>query len=78
MDGTEIEACDPADHVVPLAFTCVAAGQVDLPLPDTFDAGALATPSTSTVAVAPADVRAHSPPRITDAPLRAPPIAHLA
>ncbi|MEQ1897018.1 MAG: hypothetical protein ABL971_06465 [Vicinamibacterales bacterium] len=77
-DGSEIEPCDPADHVVPLAFTCVAAGQVDVPLPEAFDAGVLATPSTSTVAVAPSDVRAHSPPRITDAPLRAPPIAHLA
>ena len=77
-DGTEIEACDAADHVVPLVFTCVAAGQVDVPLPDAFDARVLATPSTSTVAVAPSDVRAHSPPRLTDAPLRAPPIAHLA
>ncbi len=77
-DGTEIEACDAADHVVPLVFTCVAAGQVDVPLPDAFDARVLTPPSASTVAVAPADVRAHSPPRITDAPLRAPPIARLA
>ena len=28
--------------------------------------------------VTPSDVRAHSPPRLTDAPLRAPPLVHLA
>ena len=77
-DGTQIEPCAAADHVVPLAFTCVAAGQVDVPLQEACDATLLATPSTSVVAVVPSDVRAHSPPRITDAPLRAPPIAHLA
>lgn len=76
-DGTQIESCDPADHVVPLAFTCVAAGEADVPLPEVVAANVLMTPRTSAVAVAPSDVRAHGPPRITDAPLRAPPIAHL-
>lgn len=76
--GAEIEACDPADHVVPLAFTGVAVEPGDGPLPDTFDSRVLATSGTSAAAVAPSDVRAHSPPRLTDAPLRAPPIPHLA
>lgn len=76
--GAEIEACDSADHVVPLAFTGVAVEPGDGPLPDTFDSRVLATSGTSAAAVAPSDVRAHSPPRLTDAPLRAPPIPHLA
>ena len=78
QDGTEIEPCYPAEHVVPLAFTCVAPGQPDVQLPEALDARALADPKARAVVRAPADVRAHSPPRITGAPLRAPPIAHLA
>ena len=77
-NGVEIEPCDPGDHVVPMVFACVAVESLDAPLPEMCGASVLAIPSTSAVAVVPSDVRAHSPPRITDAPLRAPPIAHLA
>lgn len=77
-DGTEIEPCEPADHIVPLAFTCVAAEQVDVPLPEVVDAVVLTAPMTTAAVAAPSDVRAHSPPRITDAPLRAPPTSPLA
>lgn len=77
-NGAEIEPCNPGDHVVPLAFTGVAAGQADVLAPQAVAARAPAAPATTAVVLTPADVRAHSPPRLTDAPLRAPPVAHLA
>ncbi|MGE0257050.1 MAG: hypothetical protein AB7T39_20845 [Alphaproteobacteria bacterium] len=77
-NGTAVESCDPGDHVVPMVFACVAGGQVDVPLPEVVAANALTTPQTTPVVLTPADVRAHSPPRITDAPLRAPPPTHFA
>jgi hypothetical protein len=72
-EDTELETCDPADHMVSLAVTCVAAESLATPLPGVIGTFVLAAPRTTVGVVAPADVRAHSPPRLTDAPLRAPP-----
>lgn len=69
-----IEACEPGAHVVSVMFTYVAPQPDQAPVPAAIDVFAFVPALTPLRAVPPADVRAHSPPRITDAPLRAPPL----
>lgn len=72
------KACDPGGHVLSLVFTCVQ------PAPHGSDPVVVPTAAWSDPAPegrpvsAPRDVRAHSPPRLTDAPVRAPPAVHPA
>jgi hypothetical protein len=73
-----LERCDPGEHAVAVVFTCVAPRPDHVPVPSLLDANLVTAPAPAWRTVAPSDVRAHSPPRLTDAPLRAPPVVHLA
>jgi hypothetical protein len=76
--GPRIEACDPGAHALTVVFTCVSPTAHQAPLADTTVAD-VTSPATVVVRGATiTDVRAHSPPRLTDAPLRAPPVVHPA
>lgn len=77
-DHVEIEGCDPGQHAVSLRF--VSAPPESAHVPALVAVAAVATPPPVAVwsAAALSDVRAHSPPRLTDAPLRAPPLVHPA
>jgi hypothetical protein len=73
-----IAPCDPGEHTLSLSATAIA-GTIGLP----HGLGPAATPHViaidgSPLAAAPRDVRAHSPPRLSDGPLRAPPVVHPA
>jgi hypothetical protein len=77
--GSELEGCDPGDHAVSVVFLCASPEPLNPPIPVMSDAVVVAPPpEPAAIGVAPADVRAHSPPRLTDAPLRAPPLVNLA
>jgi len=70
-----LEACDAGVHAISFVFTCVTPGASHGALtagPVAF--AALPTPPRLSAFLALSDVRAHSPPRLTDAPLRAPPL----
>jgi hypothetical protein len=69
-----IEACEPGAHAVSVVFTYVAPQPDHAPVSAVVDVFAFVPALTPLRAVPLADVRAHSPPRITDAPLRAPPL----
>lgn len=71
--GWRLEACDPAAHVVPAGVACALATVPYTVAPAEAVARVLAPLLTTWRVSAPRDVRAHSPPRLTDAPLRAPP-----
>lgn len=76
--GHRVESCDPGEHVVAVVFTCVTpiAHQA---LPADMTAVVRVTPPAVTPCRrALSDARAHSPPRLTDTPLRAPPVVHAA
>lgn len=73
----QIEGCDPGEHAVSVAFTYVAPQPEHPPVPIAADAVIVALPERTWCYVAASDVRVHSPPRLTDAPLRAPPVVHL-
>jgi hypothetical protein len=75
---TRLEGCDPGTHAVPVVFTYVAPHPEHVPTPVTLETTLEAPPEQTWRHVTPSDVRAHSPPRLTDAPLRAPPVVHLA
>ncbi len=61
-----------------VVFTYVAPHPDHVPAPVTLETIIVAPPEQAWRHVTPSDVRAHSPPRLTDAPLRAPPVVHLA
>jgi len=73
-----IEGCDPGAHAVSVVFNGVAPQPEHAPVPLTAETASVTPPQQLWRSVTPSDVRAHSPPRLTDAPLRAPPLVHLA
>lgn len=77
-DAARVESCDPGEHAVPVVFTYVAPHPDHVPASVTLEAIIVPAPEQAWRHVTPSDVRAHSPPRLTDAPLRAPPVVHIA
>jgi hypothetical protein len=77
-DAAQLERCDPGQHAVSLAYTCVAPHPDHVPAPVRLETTIVVPPERAWRHVTPFDVRAHSPPRLTDAPLRAPPLVYLA
>ncbi len=73
-DVVHLESCDPHEHAIAVVFTCVAPQPDHALVPSACTAPDVAPPDHSVCHVTPSDVRAHSPPRLTDAPLRAPPL----
>jgi hypothetical protein len=76
--SARIESCDPAAHSTPVVFTCVSAHAPNPPLVSATVTVPLAPPVQRWRRVTPSDVRAHSPPGLTDSPLRAPPLVQPA
>lgn len=76
--GHRLESCDPGEHVVPVVFTCVSPTAQQAPLADVAVVGRVNPPDVVRCCATLSDVRAHSPPRLTDAPLRAPPVVRPA
>jgi hypothetical protein len=77
-DAARLEGCDPGEHAVSVVFTYLAPHPDYVPAPVTLETIRVAPPEQVWRHMTPSDVRAHSPPRLTDAPLRAPPVVHLA
>ena len=77
-DAARLEGCNPGEHAVAVVFTYVAPHPDNVPVPVTLETIVVAPPGRVSRPITPSDVRAHSPPRLTDAPLRAPPVVHLA
>lgn len=77
-DAARIEGCDRGEHAVSVTVTYVTPRPDHVPGPVTLETTLAPPPERAWCHVAPSDVRAHSPPRLTDAPLRAPPVVHLA
>lgn len=77
-DAARLEGCDPGEHAVSVVFTYVAPQPDQVPAPVTLVTILVAPPEQAWHHVTPSDVRTHSPPRLTDAPLRAPPVVYLA
>lgn len=61
-----------------VVFTSVAPQPGHVPVPVPLDPVIVTPPELAWRHAAPSDVRAHSPPRLTDGPLRAPPLVPLA
>ena len=76
--GARLEGCDPGTHAVSVTFTAVAPQPEHPLIAVTVDAATLAPPEYAWCRLAASHARAHSPPRLTDAPLRAPPVVYLA
>lgn len=76
--AARLEDCDPGEHAVSLVFTYVAPQSDHVLGPVTLATIVVTPPEQAWRHAAPSDVRAHSPPRLTDAPLRAPPVVHPA
>jgi hypothetical protein len=76
--SVRLGSCDPSEHVVPFAFTCVSPTVHHVLGVGTAVPAVLAPNVLRCCRILPRDVRAHSPPRLTDAPLRAPPVVHPA
>lgn len=76
--AVHLEPCDPGEHAVAVTFTWDLPASHQAPhVASTVAVGP--TPSVqSRCRVTPSDVNAHSPPRLTDAPLRAPPVVRPA
>jgi len=74
----EIEACDPGTHAVTVTFVCASPETGHALVAVAFDATTLVPPDTVRSSAAPADVRAHGPPRSRRTPPRAPPVVHPA
>jgi hypothetical protein len=70
--------CDPGSHVVPTAFVGIASRPVSPPVAIVVVPYRLTRASSEWRATRPDDLRVHGPPRLTDAPLRAPPVPHAA
>lgn len=77
-DTARLEGCEPGEHAVSVVFTYVAPQPDHVPAPVTLETLIVVPPGQAWRHVTPSDVRAHSPPRLTDAPLRAPPLVSLA
>lgn len=77
-DAARLEGCEPGAHAVSVVFTCVAPQPNYAPAPIELEMVITAPPEQACCHVTPSEVRAHSPPRLTDAPLRAPPLVHPA
>jgi hypothetical protein len=77
-DAARLEGCDPGEHAVSVVVTYVAPHSDHVPTPVTLKTILVAPSEQAWRHVTPSDVRAHSPPRLTDAPLRAPPVVDLA
>jgi hypothetical protein len=75
--AARLEGGDPGEHAVSVAVTYVAPQPDQALVPVTLDTTVATPPERVWRHVVPSDVRAHSPPRLTDAPLRAPPVVHL-
>jgi hypothetical protein len=73
-DAARLERCDPGEHAVSMVYTYVAPHPDHVPAPVRLETIIVAPPEQAWRQVTPSDVRAHSPPRLTDAPLRAPPL----
>lgn len=73
-----IEACDPGTHAVAVPVVSGSPETGHALVAVASDATALVPPQTVRSSVAPADVRAHGPPRSRRTPPRAPPVVHLA
>ena len=72
------ESCNPGAHAVAAAVTCVASISQQAPFGEAVVVVRFTSPPPAPHRVNVSDVRAHSPPRLTDAPLRAPPVVHAA
>ena len=77
-DAARLEGCNPGEHAVSAVVTYVAPHPDHVPAPVTLETIRVAPPEQACRDVTPSDVRAHSPPLLTDARLRAPPVVHLA
>jgi hypothetical protein len=77
-DTAQLDGCDPGEHAVSVVFTYVTPQTDHGPASVTLETIVMAPPQQARRHVTPSDVRVHSPPRLTDAPLRAPPVVHLA
>lgn len=76
--GPEIEGCDPGTHAVSVTFVC-ASPETTQPLAAmAVEPITLQIPQAVRHSLAPADVRAHGPPRSRRSPPRAPPVVHPA
>lgn len=73
-----VEGCDPGEHAVSVVFTCVAAHTQGAPVPVSHETLLVPPADQEWRQITLSDVRAHSPPRLTDAPLRAPPVVSFA
>jgi hypothetical protein len=73
-----IEPCRPGAHVVPVAGSGVSTGLQHAPAADRAGVLHVGLPTAARSRVAAPDARAHSPPRLTDGPLRAPPLSRRA
>jgi hypothetical protein len=69
-----IEACEPGTHIASVVFTFVAPYADHAAPPALVSLVGFVPTLTSQPATVRRDVRAHGPPRLTDAPLRAPPL----
>jgi hypothetical protein len=73
-----VAPCDPGEHALSLSATAMA-GKEGLPQgPGPAATSHVMAIDGSPLAATPRDVRAHSPPRLSDGPLRAPPVVHPA
>ncbi len=77
-DAARIEGCDPGEHAVSVVFAYVTPHPGHVSAPATVETILMAPPDQAWRQATKSDVRAHSPPRLTDAPLRAPPVVHPA
>lgn len=71
--SSAIEGCEPGAHALSVVFTYVGPQPDDTLAPTLAEVLAFAHALEPLRAIPLADLRTHSPPRITDAPLRAPP-----
>jgi hypothetical protein len=76
--GPAIESCDPGEHAVSVVFEFVGCDTQRAPLAVVFATVRMTPPDVAGLSAAPSDVRAHGPPQVAAAPLRAPPLVHLA
>jgi hypothetical protein len=76
--AAQLDGCDPGTHVVSVVFTGVVPRSEPAPVPVMLETVVVSFTEHVWRTVTPSDVRAHSPPRLTDAPLRAPPLVHPA
>jgi hypothetical protein len=76
--GLRLEGCEPESHAVSVVLTYVASRPDHSLAPVVLETVIVRAPEETWFHVTPSDVCAHSPPRLTDAPLRAPPLVQPA